>query len=63
MAGIKIYGIRTRFSDDDSWSEPTFYRKKADRDGVASMNRIIGGIRTHSFEEKTTIEEANKKCI
>ncbi len=57
-----IYGIRTRGSDNDSWSEPAFYKTRGERNKVASMNRIIGGIRTHSFEEKITIEEANQKC-
>ena len=64
-SGLKkktIYGIRTRFSDNDVWSEPTYYRTRGRRDKVGSLNRIIGGIRTHSFEEKAIADEVDEKC-
>lgn len=52
-----VYGIRTRMQDSDPWSEPTWYRTAKQRDRIGSMNRIIGGIRTWSFQEKKTMEE------
>lgn len=52
-----VYVLRIRPDDNAEWSESSFYksRKKRDRDG--SMNRIMGGMRTHSYDEKKTAEE------
>ena len=54
-----IYGLKTRMNDSESWSETTWYKTKKERDRVASINRVIGGFRTYSFEEKKTLEEIN----
>lgn len=52
-----VYVLKVRPDDDSPWSDPEYYRTRKERDRVASMNRILGGIRTHSFEEKKTLEE------
>jgi len=52
-----IYCLRTRTEDKDPWSEPSHYRTRKERDKVAAENRILGGIRTWSYEEKKTAEE------
>ncbi len=52
-----VYCLRVRFSDDDAWGQPTYYRTKAERDNDARVARIIGSMRTHSYEEKNTAEE------
>lgn len=52
-----VYGLRLRLSDNDPWSDTSWYKTAARRNHVAAMNRIIGGIRTHSFQEKKTLEE------
>lgn len=55
-----IYGLRVRMSDNDEWSETTWYSTKKSRDRSASINRIIGGIRTHSFQERKPLDEAEE---
>lgn len=58
MKGDKtVYVLKTRFTDDEPWSEPGYYRTRKERDKDAAMNRAFGGIRTHSYEEKKTPEE------
>lgn len=53
----RVFVIRTRLSDNDEWSPPQYFKTAKQRDKVGSLNRIIGGIRTHSFEERKTVEE------
>lgn len=53
-----VYCLRIRVDDNSEWSEADYYRTRKARDECASVNRIIGGFRTHSFEEKKTPEEA-----
>lgn len=61
--GLKtVYVLRVRPDDDSHWSEPTYYRKRKERDRDRSINRVLGGIRTHSYEEKKTPEEINQLC-
>lgn len=57
-----VYVLRTRMSDEERWGEPGYYRKRKDRDKDAAMNRVFGGIRTHSYEEKKTPEEIEELC-
>lgn len=52
-----VYCLRTRLVDSDPWSETAYFMRKKDRDNTAATNRIIGGIRTHSFEERKTDKE------
>lgn len=52
-----VYCLRIRHSDADGWSETEYYRTRADRDHIERLNRCLGGIRTHSFQEKKTQEE------
>ena len=52
-----IYVLRIRADESEPWSEPEYYRRRKERDRIASMNRILGGIRTHSYEEKKPLEE------
>lgn len=57
-----IYVLRIRYTDSEPWREPGYYRKKKDRDYDEKLNRILGGIRTHSYEEKKTEEEIAELC-
>lgn len=52
-----IYALRVRNSDSDEWSNPQWYKTKKQRDKVGSLNRIVGGIRTHSYQERKTLDE------
>lgn len=52
-----VYVLRVRPSDSVVWSEPEYYRTRKERDREAAVNRVLGGIRTHSYEEKKTPEE------
>lgn len=47
-----LYVLRIRLTDFDQWSDPSYFLKRKDRDKCASMNRIIGGMRTHCYEER-----------
>lgn len=47
-----VYVLRIRPDDNSEWGEPEYYRTRRERDRTAYVNRIIGGIRTHSYEEK-----------
>ncbi len=47
-----VYVLRIRPDDSSPWGEPEYYRTRRERDRTASINRIVGGIRTHSYEEK-----------
>lgn len=55
-----IYFLRTRFDDSEPWSEPEPFRSRKARDNAASQARIIGGIRTHSYEERMKKEAAEE---
>ncbi len=51
-----VYCLRTRLDDSQPWGEPEYFRTRKLRDSAASVCRIMGGIRTHSFEEKVNAE-------
>lgn len=53
-----VYCLRIRPNDQSEWSEPTYYEKRKFRDLDEKFNRCLGGIRTHSYEEQKTAEEA-----
>lgn len=57
-----VYVLRTRLNDNLPWSEPEYYRKRKERDEAERVNRVLGGIRTHSYEEKRTPEEIDQLC-
>jgi hypothetical protein len=52
-----VYVLRIRFDESEPWGEPEYYQKRKERDDLERMNRCLGGIRTHSYEEKKTLEE------
>lgn len=52
-----VYVLRIRWSDSDSWGQPNYYRSRAARDYDEKMNRLVGGIRTHSYQERKTEAE------
>lgn len=52
-----VYVLRVRADESQPWSEPEYYRTRKERNEVERMNRCLGGIRTHSYEEKKTPEE------
>lgn len=53
----KMFALRIRYDDQSPWGPPAFYRTRRERDKVAAFNRILGGIRTHSYEEKRVPED------
>ena len=57
MKKKKVFCLRVRLSDDQEWSEPSYFKTKGKRDKIGAMNRIIAGFRTHSFEERKSEEE------
>lgn len=57
---ITVFVLRVRDTDDDPWGEPVYYRTRRERDREASVNRVLGGIRAHSYQEKKTIEEVEQ---
>lgn len=57
-----VYALRVRPDDNSPWSEPGYYRTRKERDQTERMNRCLGGIRTHSYEEKKTPEEIDELC-
>ena len=55
MEGIKIkkvYALKTRNNDSESWSEPEYFERKIERDKAASTMRILLGMRTYSYVYK-----------
>ena len=44
------YMLRTRLDDESAWSEAEEYPTRGQRDKAARLARVIGGIRTHSYE-------------
>jgi hypothetical protein len=55
MARRKMfYMLRVRYDDRSPWSEPTAFLTRKDRDESERLNRCLGGIRTHSYEEPQT---------
>lgn len=55
-----VYCLRVRLDDQSEWSEPEYYKTRRERDRTGATNRILGGIRTHSFEEKKTPEQISE---
>ncbi len=55
-----VFCMRIRLSDSEPWGETEYFRTRKARDHAGSVNRIIGGIRTHSFEEKKTAEQISE---
>lgn len=52
-----IYCLKIRTDDKQPWSEANYYRTRAKRDKDSAMNRIMGGLRTFSYEDKVTKEQ------
>lgn len=52
-----VYCLRIRYDDNAGWSEPGYYRTRKRRDEVERVNRCMGGIRTHRYEEKKPSDE------
>lgn len=52
-----VYVLKVRENEKFPWSDSTYYRTRKERDNVERINRCLGGIRTHSYEEKKTQEE------
>ena len=50
---VTVYMLRTRLTDNAKWSEPKEFATRKERDTVAAECRILGGMRTHSYEMKT----------
>lgn len=52
-----VYVLQIRPDESHPWGEPEYYQTRKERDETERINRIIGGIRTHSYQEKKTLEE------
>lgn len=57
-----VYCLKVRNDESEPWSEPGYYRRRKERDESAMFNRCLGGIRTHSYEEKKTEDEIEELC-
>jgi hypothetical protein len=55
-----VYFLEIRSNDSEPWGKPECYRTRKERDHAEMVNRCLGGIRTHSYEEKKTSEEIEK---
>lgn len=55
-----VYVFRIRADESEPWGEPEYYRTRKERNDMERMNRCLGGIRTHSYEEKKTAEEVEQ---
>lgn len=55
------YLLRTRLTDDEAWSEPQEYESRRERDRAAQFNRIIGGIRVWSIDERERVERRKER--
>lgn len=55
-----VYVLRVRPDDKCNWGNPEYYLTRKERDRIAATNRILAGIRTHSYEEKKTQDEINQ---
>lgn len=51
-----VYCLRIRLDESRPWGETGYYRTRKERDNCERVNRCLGGIRTHSFQEKVTPE-------
>jgi len=58
-----IYGLKIRFKDNEEWSNTTWFKTRKERDRTASVNRIIGGLRTYSFQERKPVEEIEETIM
>lgn len=56
MSTKTVYCLRVRPDDNSDWSEPEYFDSRKERDKVAAKSRILGGIRTHSYQEKVKPE-------
>lgn len=57
-----VYAIKVREDESQPWSEPAYYRKRKERDEDERINRCLGAMRTHSYQEKKTLEEIEDMC-
>jgi len=57
-----VYVLRVRLDDDSPWGEPEYYRRRKERNEAERLSRCLGGMRTHSYEEKKTLEEIEELC-
>lgn len=57
-----VYALRIRGDESQAWGSAEYYRTRKARDFDERMNRIIGGLRTHSFTEKKTAAEIDAIC-
>jgi hypothetical protein len=55
-----VYALRVRADDSEPWSEPEYYRTRTEHDETERVNRCLGGIRTHSYQERKTLEEVEQ---
>jgi len=52
-----FYMLRVRMSSTEQWSEPEQFLTRRARNAAASFARVIGGIHTHSYEERRAVAE------
>lgn len=57
MKTFTVYYLRVRPDDKSEWGEPEPYPTRKARDKVSAECRILAGLRTHSYEEKKTLQE------
>lgn len=55
-----VYVLRIREDKSQPWGEPNYYRTRKERDDTERINRCLGGIRTHAYEEKKPLQEIDQ---
>ena len=57
-----VYVLRIRLDESQEWGQPIYYISRVNRNEAASTNRIIGGLRTWSYEEKMDASKVMEVC-
>lgn len=52
-----VYCLRIRGDDQELWGQPTRYFSRKERNNDEKMCRIIGGMRTHSYDERRQVDD------
>lgn len=57
-----IYVLRIRLDESKEWGTPIYYNSRVNRNEAASLNRIIGGLRTWSYQERMDASKVMEAC-
>jgi hypothetical protein len=57
-----VYVLRIHLDESKEWGKPIYYNYRVKRNEAASLNRIIGGLRTWSYQERMDASKAMEVC-